>query len=70
MMNKRKFKEVFNEIGSKYLNMGIQEMYIDYNLLCFMTILTREINDLELRDELEEYLELRKRTIEEEEVKE
>jgi len=52
-MGKRKFKDLFNEIGTKYSKLGIDNIIRDYNALCLISLILNEINDEDIKDELE-----------------
>jgi len=68
MVTKSKFKEVFNEIGKKYEDTGIENLYQDYNLLCLLVHISEEFIDDDVKDEVVNLLEDLKSKMENQEV--
>ena len=50
------FKQIVNEIGEKFAVHGIDEIYMDYQLLCILNSIVKQIIDNTIRDELHEHI--------------
>lgn len=67
-METKTFKEVFNEIGQKYTNIGIDGLYKDYNILCLLEFIISELEDEYLKKDFTNYIHTRKVIIETEKI--
>jgi hypothetical protein len=50
------FKELYNQVGEKYLKLRIDKILIDYKILCYILVFVEQLNSDDIRDELEDVI--------------
>ncbi len=64
---KKKFEEIFNEVGQKYHEAGIDSVYGDYIILNLIEMIAADTMDEELKKKIDELVSSEKYRIEQKE---